>query len=296
MLSPIRGLVTNRCSLSWWNTRPTAPNWVLLLRRWQSPWWDIKHPCWDKHPVYLTLVCNYELRGSPRLLKPVYLVTFHGWHPLYEAPTPFKSVPALLQAGMWHNETRVLGLVLPTCALMVELALVSIRTIILGCVFELQLGTLRKRLVIQCRRPNLGVTGWAYRVVCYDAVYFKISEEVEILIVLLEFNLKHVLILFLFFLPDVVRIMYRILLHCFNCIQRNCGYRPGQVAHRVILVLVVPEGSRRELYPSIYEVPLYAWLKLRELSFTEYLFLWINHNLIDMLLPIILLFRRCPLP
>ena len=120
----------------------------------------------------------------------------------------------------------------------------------------------------------------SYWIIWDNSIDFEVPEEKEVLIVLLENDFKHILKEFLLFRSNVIWILNLIGSDVLNRNQRYSWNGPGQVAHRVILVLIVPERSGGYLKPSVYEVLLYAWLELDKLPFPKNFFFRVYDYLI----------------
>ena len=64
--------------------------------------------------------------------------------------------------------------------------------------------------------------------------------------------------------------------------QWNCGYRPCQVAYRVVMVLVVPERTSAQLHPTVDEVRFHAWLKFHQVALQKDFFVRVDDYLVDL--------------
>jgi hypothetical protein len=116
-----------------------------------------------------------------------------------------------------------------------------------------------------------------------NTIDFEISEEEDILVILLQNNFKQELIQMLVFalvliVVDVIRVnlLYRVE---WNGRDGSC-----QVADRMIVILIVPERPGWELDPSADKVFLNAWLELKDFTFKQDLFIRVDDYLMDVVL------------
>ncbi len=99
--------------------------------------------------------------------------------------------------------------------------------------------------------------------------HIEVTEEEQVLIVLAESDLEHVLIQLPAFPPLVLLVLHLVLGHPGYGLQGYAGNGPSQVGDRVDLVLVVPEGAGGELEPPRDEVGLHPRLETVQLPLAQ---------------------------
>lgn len=215
---------------------------LIILR--VTAWRNIYHSCWNQDSVVFTLISHNEL-GT-------FVLLFVKWT-LY-------NIMVLLESCSWFWDASVQISTLVHC-LMYRFLFVR-GTLILDIVFlwwpwaksvfsrAFKLSLSYRSSLRVGKRRRINVRGWGLTqkgLVVSDTVDFKIAIEKDVLVILLQLDLKHEFVLVALFLPLIVIILNFVLLNFFNSIKWQCWYRSGQVAHRLIVILVVAERFWREL-------------------------------------------------
>ena len=106
--------------------------------------------------------------------------------------------------------------------------------------------------------------------------HIEVTEEEQVLIVLAEYDLEHVLIEPQVFPPLVLLVLHLVPFHPGYSLQGDAGDGPCQVGNCMDLVLVVPEGAGGELEPPRDEVRLHPRFETVQLTLAQGRVMWVN--------------------
>lgn len=113
-------------------------------------------------------------------------------------------------------------------------------------------------------------------------VHFKIPKEENVFVVLFQNDFKHELVkMFLFsFVVTVLNVKRQ---NSMDSMQWESSNWSCKVANRMIMVFVITERPGRKLNPPADKVFFDARLELDHFSLKQYFFIWVNNNLVNVI-------------